>query len=114
GAASQAGLGRLPAMVLSSIPAAWDHRAVKSLIALFFLLILALSACRRATDKQWYKPNSDYTTAEVERDRVACTPKGTNALDEPCMLDRGWLPLSGDIGPAVKAPQMPRPRGGKY
>jgi len=89
---------------------------MKGLIALLPIGLLVLTtACSDAPpDKQWYKPNSDYTTAEFERDRVACTPKGTNAVDEPCLLDRGWLPLSGDIGQAVKAPQMPRPRGGKY
>jgi hypothetical protein len=84
-----------------------------SLLAL--VLILIVSACGPATDKQWYKPNVDYTAADFERDRVDCTPKKTKALDETCMKDRGWLPLSGDVGPAVKAPPLPpRPKAGKY
>jgi hypothetical protein len=87
---------------------------VKYLIALLPLVALLLSACGLATDKQWYKPNVDYTAAEFERDRVDCTPKKSNALDETCMQERGWMPLSGDIGPAVKAPVAPRPKAGKY
>jgi len=84
-----------------------------SLLAL--VVILIVSACGPATDKQWYKPNVDYTGADFERDRADCTPKKTTALDETCMKERGWLPLSGDVGPAVKAPQTPaRQKGGKY
>ena len=86
---------------------------MKRLTVLLPLIVLVLSGCGHATDKQWYKPNVDYTTAEFERDRVACSPKKSNILDEACMKERGWLPLSGDIGPAVKAPEMPK-RGGKY
>jgi hypothetical protein len=72
------------------------------------LPLVVLFGCGSATDKQWYKPNVDYTTAEFERDRVACSPKKNNVLDEACMKARGWLPLSGDIGPAVKAPDIPK------
>jgi hypothetical protein len=78
------------------------------------LPLVVLFGCGSATDKQWYKPNIDYTAAEFERDRVACSPKKNNVLDEACMKARGWLPLSGDIGPAVKAPEMQRRGGGKY
>jgi hypothetical protein len=102
-------------MVVSSIPAAWYHRGMKYLFLLVVGIILIASACGPATDKQWYKPNVDYTTADFERDRVACTPKESKVLDETCMKERGWLPLSGDIGPAVKAPNIPsRQKGGKY
>jgi hypothetical protein len=88
---------------------------MKYLPLLVLAVILIISACGSATDKQWYKPNVDYTAAEFERDRVDCTPKKTKALDEVCMKERGWMTLSGDTGPAVKAPQTPpRPRGGKY
>ena len=88
---------------------------MKYLIALLPLVTLSLSACGSATDKQWYKPNVEYTGAEFERDRVECTPKKTTALDETCMRERGWTPLSGDTGPAVKAPSIPsRPKAGKY
>ena len=86
---------------------------MKYLSLLVPVIILIVSACGSATDKQWYKPNADYTAADFERDRVDCTPK-KKTLDETCMKDRGWLPLSGDIGPAVKAPVTPPRKGGKY
>ncbi len=88
---------------------------MKYLSLLVPVIILIASACGTATDKQWYKPNADYTTADFERDRVDCTPKKTTALDETCMKERGWMPLSGDAGPAVKAPAIPpRQKGNKY
>jgi hypothetical protein len=90
---------------------------MKRLIVVLPMVLLAFACGGPATDKQWYKPNVDYTAADFERDRIDCTPKKTKVLDETCMKDRGWLPLSGDVGPAVKAPQLP-PRGkagaGKY
>ncbi len=88
---------------------------MKYLSLLVPVIILIASACGTATDKQWYKPNADYTTTDFERDRVDCTPKKTTVLDETCMKERGWMPLSGDAGPAVKAPAIPpRQKGGKY
>jgi len=88
---------------------------MKYLALLALVIILIASACGPATDKQWYKPNADYTAADFERDRVNCTPKKSSALDEQCMKDKGWLSLSGDTGPAVKAPSLPpRSKGGKY
>jgi hypothetical protein len=56
-------------------------------------------------EKQWYKPNADYTTAEFERDRAECTDKATKVLAEDCMQKLGWAALNPDIGPAVKAPE---------
>lgn len=65
---------------------------------------LVLAACSSSeSDKQWYKPNVDYTAADFERDRVACTDK-KKVLDEGCMKQRGWAALGGDIGPSVKPP----------
>ena len=68
---------------------------------------LVLAGCgfgSSGPEKQWYKPNADYTAADFERDRVACTDKKTKALAEDCMRERGWASLGADIGPAVKAP----------
>ncbi len=87
---------------------------MKYLPLLVPVAILIASACGSATDKQWYKPNVDYTAADFERDRIECTPK-EKSLDETCLRDKGWLPLSGDVGPAVKAPSIPvRQKGNKY
>lgn len=65
---------------------------------------LALAACSSSdSDKQWYKPNVDYTAADFERDRLACTDK-KKKLDEECLKQRGWASLGGDIGSPVKPP----------
>jgi len=79
---------------------------MKGLIALLPIgLLIITTACSDAPpDKQWYKPNSNYTTADFERDRDTCTDKKTKALDEGCMKDRGWAALGGDIAPATKPP----------
>ena len=89
---------------------------MKRLITLLPIAALILTACSTvATDKQWYKPNVNYTAADFERDRAVCTDKKAKTLDEDCMKDRGWVALGGDIGPAVKAPSTPqKPAGGKY
>lgn len=67
---------------------------------------LALAACSSSADsnKQWYKPNMDYTAADFERDRVACTETKKKVFDEDCMKQRGWAALGGDIGPSIKPP----------
>lgn len=74
------------------------------------LVALALAACSSLEpEKQWYKPNADYTAAEFERDRVACTDK-KKVLDEECMKKHGWTALGGDIEPTVKPPAAPPSR----
>jgi predicted component of type VI protein secretion system len=52
-----------------------------------------LTACR-ATEKQWYKPNAEYTVAEFQRDRASCETNGQ--LDEECLRQRGWVSLTPD------------------
>jgi len=69
---------------------------------------LVLAACSSSgSDKQWYKPNVDYTAADFERDRIACTNK-KRVLDEDCMKQHGWAALGGDIAPSVKPPDSPK------
>jgi len=76
---------------------------MRRLILLLPVAALVLAACSSSgdSDKQWYKPNVDYTAADFERDRVACTDK-KKVLDEGCMKQRGWAALGGDITPSVK------------
>lgn len=78
---------------------------MRRLILLLAFAALTLAACSLSadSDKQWYKPNVDYTAADFERDRLACTDKKKN-LDEECLKQRGWASLGGDIGPSVKPP----------
>jgi len=76
----------------------------------FVMLVAAmcmLSGCGGTGDKQWYKPGVDYTVADFQRDRAACEKKGE--LDEECLKQRGWTPLSADKDKsAPAAPQSPR------
>jgi hypothetical protein len=58
-------------------------------------LALSLGACSLDPEKQWYKPAGNYSTAEFDRDSKACTKN--RQLDEECLKQRGWVPLSGDI-----------------
>jgi hypothetical protein len=83
------------------------------LIALLPIAALILiAACNNAeTEKQWYKPNVNYTAADFERDRTACTDKKSKTLDEDCMKDRGWTALGGDIGPPVTTPDPTKSKG---
>jgi PBP1b-binding outer membrane lipoprotein LpoB len=84
---------------------------MKRLLLLLSVAALMLAACSSSeSEKQWYKPNVNYTTADFERDRVACTDK-RKVLDEGCMKQRGWSALSGDITPPVKPPESTK---GKY
>jgi hypothetical protein len=94
-------------MVASSIAAAWYHAVMNRLGVFLIACAFVVAACGYTgrPEKQWYKPNTDYTAAEFERDRTECTDKKTKVLAEDCMQQRGWATLSGDIGPAVKAPE---------
>ena len=86
------------------------------LIVLLSLVALVVVACSGSeSDKQWYKPNVDYTAADFDRDRAACTEKKKKVLDEACMRQRGWATLGGDIGPSYKPPDPTKsPQKGKY
>jgi len=77
------------------------------------LLIVASSllvGCSSERDRQWYKPNANYTVDEFKRDRDGCTTG--NTLDEQCMKERGWVPLTSDRAPAPKV--QPSTRGPRY
>jgi hypothetical protein len=63
--------------------------------------LVLLTACGSG-DKQWYKPNVEYTVAEFQRDRAACE-KGRQ-LDEECLRQRGWVSLSSDKEKPVVIP----------
>jgi len=75
------------------------------------LLVVAsglLVRCSSEQDRQWYKPNVNYTVDEFKRDRDGCTKD--KALDEQCMKERGWVPLTSDRPAAPKAPEGRGPR----
>lgn len=83
-------------------------RVMRALLFLFG--IAGLFAACGAAEKQWYKAGTDYTVAEFQRDRAACEKSGK--LDEDCLRQRGWVPLSPDKG--KPPPQTPTQRGRYY
>lgn len=56
--------------------------------------MLSLVGCSTEHERQWYKPNVNYTVDDFKRDRDACT--NGNTLDEQCLKERGWMPLTSD------------------
>lgn len=77
---------------------------------LFIVAAVVLGSCSTESDRQWYKPAANYTVDEFKRDRDGCTKQ--NVLDEQCMKERGWVPLTSDR-PAETAPKPP-PAKGRY
>jgi len=75
------------------------------MIGRWWLLVIltagVLVGCSSERDRQWYKPGGNYTIAEFKQDRDGCTQG--NTLDEQCMKEKGWVPLTTDkpanIGP---------------
>ena len=75
------------------------------------LLVVAsglLVGCGSDRDRQWYKPNANYTVDEFKRDRDSCTKD--KELDEACMKQKGWVPLTSDRPTAPKAEPSRGPR----
>jgi hypothetical protein len=76
----------------------------------FFVLFLLLGSalgCASSDERLWYKPGGNYTTAEFNQDRDACT-RGKK-LDEECLKAKGWVTVS----PDRPTPTAPPPRGGR-
>jgi hypothetical protein len=96
-------------MVVSSTAAPWYHAAVTRTGLCILAAAMLAAACGSAVEKQWYKPTGEYTVADFKRDRAACEKDGK--LDESCLRERGWLPLTLD---KEKPPPPPptSPRGG--
>jgi hypothetical protein len=54
---------------------------------------LALTGCAAHDDREWMKVDRDrYSKEELRRDYKECSKKGD--VDEPCMRQRGWVPMS--------------------
>lgn len=70
---------------------------------------LTLVGCSSERDRQWYKPASNYTVAEFQRDRDECTKD--RVLDEQCLKQKGWVPLTSDREPPTTTTPAPSPRG---
>jgi len=73
---------------------------VMRVFVLCFAVAGLLAACG-SSEKQWYKPNAEYTVDEFKRDRAACEKSGQ--VDEDCLRQRGWLSLTPDKEKAAPA-----------
>jgi len=85
-------------------------RVIRPWWTLALVASLLVAGCGTGQDKQWYKPSGNYTVTEFARDRDACTKN--RELDEQCLKQRGWLPLTSDREPAP--PPKPPPSRGRY
>jgi hypothetical protein len=63
-------------------------------VVLLCCAVLGLLTACASSEKQWYKPNAEYTVAEFQRDRTACEKNGQ--IDEGCLRQRGWVSLTPD------------------
>ena len=81
-------------------------------LALIVAASLMPAGCSSERDRQWYKPGVNYTVTEFTRDREECT-RGRE-LDEPCMKQRGWVPLTSDREPPSAVKPSQGPRGPRY
>jgi hypothetical protein len=73
---------------------------------LVFVVVSTLAGCGGDPSRQWYKPGAEYTLQEFKRDQVMCSKAGT--LDEACLRERGWVPLSADVEVRPKEPEPER------
>ena len=73
-------------------------------------MLVALATCACGNDtREWMKLNSDYTTAEFQRDLKECTVKGK--LDDDCMKARGWVAVTPPKGEQKKDDPLSQPAG---
>jgi hypothetical protein len=83
----------------------------RSGLVLLVVASVVLVGCSTERERQWYKPGVNYTIAEFTRDRDECTKN--RELDEQCMKQKGWVPLTADRD-GSKGPAAPNPRGPRY
>jgi hypothetical protein len=62
---------------------------------------LGLGACA-ADQREWMKVDARYTKEEFQRDYRDCSRGGD--LNDACMRQRGWLPVSPSKSEATPAP----------
>jgi hypothetical protein len=77
-------------------------------LAVVVSIALATSACGSDT-REWMKLNSNYTTAEFQRDLKECTVKGK--LDDDCMKARGWVAVTPPKTEQKKDDPLSQPAG---
>jgi hypothetical protein len=70
-------------------------------ILLAVVVAFIMIGCGSEQDRQWFKPDGNYTVAEFKRDRDECTKD--KVLDEACLKQRGWVPVTSDPSAPTKA-----------
>jgi hypothetical protein len=80
-------------------------------VVLAALACLGLTACV-SDAREWMKVNQQYTSAEFRRDYRECIRD--RAIDEACMRQRGWVPVSPSRTDAPPAAEPSMPRRGRY
>ena len=86
--------------------------AVMRRVSLLTIAALSLTACASGPEQQWYKAGGAYTVAEWERDEKACTVN--RVVDESCLKERGWIPISADPGKPPPPPATGSKGTGRY
>ena len=77
---------------------------------MFAVLIAALASGACGSDtREWMKLDSNYTTAEFQRDIKDCTVKGK--LDDDCMKARGWVAVTPPKSEQKKEDPLSMPAG---
>jgi hypothetical protein len=79
---------------------------------LILLSSLGLVACGSLDSRDWMKTDPHYTKQEFQRDYKECTRKGE--LDEPCMRQRGWVPVNPTAQEAPKSMDPLQRSRGRY
>ncbi len=74
----------------------------RGLLCVLAVLLGSVAGCASLNEPHWQKMGVDYTTAEFNRDRDACTKD--KKLDHECMKAKGWIPVSPDRPPAASTP----------
>lgn len=87
-------------------------RPVRRSLFLCLAVTFAVGACSLAPERQWYKPDQNYTVADFQRDQKSCTK--SREIDDACLKGLGWVPLSGDPDKPTKSlEQQERERRGQ-
>lgn len=76
---------------------------------LLVLSVLVLSGCF-SEKRDWMKIDQKYTKEEFQRDYRKCE-LGGKEVDEPCMRERGWVPVNPAKSEAAPPTPGPRSRG---
>lgn len=71
-------------------------------------LLASVYGCASTEEPLWYKPGGNYTTAEFNRDRDACTRD--KKVDPECLKAKGWVTVSPDRPAPTPPPPQQRPR----